>query len=56
MSDAHYLIEVESMCPCGIRNIDGFILNDIGLFEFNSGELFSEDLLINHLKEDGIVV
>lgn len=52
-SDTHYLIEVEALCPCGILNVDGFILNEIGLFEYNSHELFTENLLIEHLRKDG---
>ena len=55
-SDNYHLIEVQSLCPCGIKNTDGFILNNIGLFEFNSQELFSEELLLDHLEKDGILV
>jgi hypothetical protein len=55
-SENYYLIEVDALCPCGIKNKDGFILNNIGLFEYNSQELFSEKLLEEHLREDGIFV
>ncbi len=54
-SDSYYKILVTALCPCGIKNYDGFILNGMGLFEFTTEELFSEELLIEHLKEDGLL-
>lgn len=55
-SDNYHLIEVSALCPCGKKNTDGFVLNNIGLFEFNSQEPFSEELLLDHLEKDGIIV
>lgn len=56
LSDNYHLIEVNAVCPCGKKNTDGFILNNIGLFEFTSEKLFTEEVLLEHLREDGFAV
>ena len=35
-SDNYHLIEVQSLCPCGIKNTDGFILFERKTSSFSS--------------------